>query len=221
MRCCSRGAAAQPQIPKNRRSDSGESATTHVHTIVAYLYSEAPEPAAAPPGRHVRTFQSASRVPEDAVPFGFCSGGFTSTSSLRSGQRGSTEVERRRYPEADHVLRGAVAFLSARPGSGLPAAPCAKPFGFGVGVNSSRLTARLLPSSVVSPRRPPIPSPVTAPLRTATGGGLYARPRGLSSTFSKKFFGPFFGPLSRLCPHSETSSTGDFHRWKFHAEFVT
>lgn len=45
--------------------------------------------------RSARTDFRLSLASEDAVPFGFCSGGFTSTSSLRSGQRGSTEVERR------------------------------------------------------------------------------------------------------------------------------
>ena len=48
--------------------------------------------------RSARTHFRKSLASEDAVPFGFCSGGFSSTSSLRSGQRGSTEVERRSLP---------------------------------------------------------------------------------------------------------------------------
>ena len=54
-------------------------------------------PAVAHP-RSARTHFRKSLASEDAVPFGFCSGGFSSTSSLRSGQRGSTEVERRSLP---------------------------------------------------------------------------------------------------------------------------
>ena len=49
------------------------------------------------PGRRGLTFSQPLR-PEGLAPLGFCSGGFTSTSSLRSGQRGSTEVERLSLP---------------------------------------------------------------------------------------------------------------------------
>lgn len=58
-------------------------------------------PKRVPAVAHPRSARANFRQPlksEDLVPIGFCSGGFTSTSSLRSGQRGSTEVERRSLP---------------------------------------------------------------------------------------------------------------------------
>ena len=64
--------------------------------MAACLYSEAWLAVA-----HPRSARANFRQPltsEDVVPIGFCSGGFTSTSSLRSGQRGSTEVERHPLP---------------------------------------------------------------------------------------------------------------------------
>jgi hypothetical protein len=88
------GAAAQPRIPKNRRSDPrgvGSNVCTRVNCL---FISRSVCQRWLTPGRHGLTFGK-SRASEDAVPFGFCSGGFSSTSSLRSGQRGSTEVERR------------------------------------------------------------------------------------------------------------------------------
>ncbi len=158
------------------------------------------EPAAAPPGRHVPAFRLTARIPKDAVPFGFCSGGFTSTSSLRSGQRGPTEVGRRRYPRADHVPQGAVAFLSARPERSLPTVSLRKPFGFGVGVNGSRLTARLLPSSVVLPRRPPIPYAGHDSLENRDGRRtIRTAPRAVKHFLEKKFrpvFPALLAPLS-------------------------
>jgi hypothetical protein len=60
-------------------------------------------PKRVPAAAHLRSARTHLRKSlayprRDAVPFGFCSGGFSSTSSLRSGQRGSTEVERRSLP---------------------------------------------------------------------------------------------------------------------------
>lgn len=114
-----RRATAQPRFPLSRRSDSrdGDCACTRDSRLI---YIPERVPAAAHP-RSVRArFREPLAAPKGAAPIGFCSGGFTSTSSLRSGQRGSTEVERRRYPEADHCLASAVAFLSARPERSLP-----------------------------------------------------------------------------------------------------
>ena len=85
-----------------------------------YLYPGACASGGSSPVGAYPLFSESLAAPKGAAPIGFCSGGFTSTSSLRSGQRGPTEVERRRYPEADHVLASAVAFLSARPEKGLP-----------------------------------------------------------------------------------------------------
>src|SRR3954447_16907239 len=70
--------------PDSRRvteATQGERQPSHVHVTVAYLYSEAWLAVA-----HTRSARANFRQPlasEDAVPIGFCSGGFTSTSSLR------------------------------------------------------------------------------------------------------------------------------------------
>src|SRR5205085_12088733 len=78
----------------------------------------------------------------------------------------------------------------------------------------------LLSSNDALPHRSPIPLPVTAPLRTATGGGLYARVFGVSRLFFKKIFSSNSLVFSAIPPHAESSSTTDFHRWKFHRRFV-
>ncbi len=148
------------------------------------------EPAAAPPGRHVRTFQSASRAPEDAVPFGFCSGGFTSTSSLRSGQRGSTEVERRSLPRRliTPSERRRVFIRAAREAPvGILPAQAFRP-------RPGRQWQRRLPLVAVLRLKcfhlnPPIPSPVATAVTIATGAGLYVCVPRLSRLFFEKFFG--------------------------------
>jgi hypothetical protein len=70
----------------------------------------------------------------------------------------------------------------------------------------------LLPSSIASPQRLPIPSPVTAPVRTATGAGLYAGVPRLSRLFFEKIFRPFsadFSPFRLIQKvHPQAISTG-------------
>ena len=123
------------------------------------------------------------------MPLGFCSGGFTSTSSLRSGQRGSTEVERRSQPRRliTPSERRRVFIREARemPGGLLPA-QAFRP-------RPGRQWQRLLPLVAVlrlKRFRPnlPIPSPVTVAVTTATGAGLYAQAPGLSRLFLEKLF---------------------------------
>jgi hypothetical protein len=64
----------------------------------------------------------------------------------------------------------------------------------------------------VSPRRSPILSLVTIPLRTATGGGLYARASGVSRGFLNYFLRRFlltFSPFSLMRKvHPQAISTG-------------
>jgi hypothetical protein len=91
------GTTAQPRIPKNRRSDSGGRQPLHVHATGCLICIPKRAPAVAHPRSARANFRQPLR-PEGLAPLGFCSGGFTSTSSLRSGQRGSTEVERRSLP---------------------------------------------------------------------------------------------------------------------------
>ena len=124
------------------------------------------------------------------VPLGFCSGGFTSTSSLRSGQRGSTEVERRSLPRRLIIPseRRRVFIRAAREAPvGIFPAQTFRP-------RPGRQWQRRLPLVAVLRLKCfhpnlPIPTPVTTAVTIATGAGLYARPPDVSSLFSKKNFG--------------------------------
>ena len=96
-RAATRRQQPDPGIPLNRRSDSGGRQPLLVHATGCLICIPKRVPAAAHP-RSARANFRQPLTPEGVVPLGFCSGGFTSTSSLRSGQRGSTEVERRSLP---------------------------------------------------------------------------------------------------------------------------
>ena len=161
-----------------------------------------------------------SRYPRrDAVPFGFCSGGFSSTSSLRSGQRGSTEVERRSLPggRSSPLERRRVFIRAAR--TNLPTHP-AQAFRLRRERQWQQLNRRLLSSSIASPQCLPISSPVTAAVTTATGGGLYAGASGVSRLFFENFFRPFsadfspFRAIQKLHPQP-ISTGGNFMRFKY------
>ena len=123
------------------------------------------------------------------MPIGFCSGGFTSTSSLRSGQRGSTEVERLSLPRRLIIPseRRRVFIRAAREAPvGIFPAQTFRP-------RPGRQWQRRLPLVAVLRRkrfrlRLPIPTPVTAAVTTATGAGLYVYLSGLSRLFFKKKF---------------------------------
>lgn len=207
-----RRAAAQSRFPKNRRSDPGGAATFACTRSGCLFCIPKRVPAAAHP-RSARThFRKSLAYPRrDAVPFGFCSGGFSSTSSLRSGQRGSTEVERRSLPggRSFPLERRRVFIRAAR--MNLPTHP-AQAFRLRRERQWQQLNRRLLSSSIASPQCLPISSPVTAPVRTATGGGLYAGEHGVSRLFFEKFFRPFsaeFSPLPAIQKvHPQPISTG-------------
>jgi hypothetical protein len=92
-----KGSSPIPVSPLNRRSDSGGRQPLLVHATGCLICIPKRAPAAAHP-RSARANFRQPHTPEGVVPIGFCSGGFTSTSSLRSGQRGSTEVERHPLP---------------------------------------------------------------------------------------------------------------------------
>src|ERR1700746_4014651 len=93
-----RRATAQPRIPQESPKRPRGRQPSHVHARAAYLYSEAWLAVAHPRSARINFHQPLTS--EDVAPIGFCSGGFTSTSSLRSGQRGSTEVERHPLPRS-------------------------------------------------------------------------------------------------------------------------
>jgi hypothetical protein len=184
----------------------------HVHATSRLICIPKRVPAVAHP-RSARADFRPPLTPEGVVPFGFCSGGFTSTSSLRSGQRGSTEVERRPLPRWLIIPseRRRVFIRAARevPVGLLPAQAFR--------LRPGRHWQQLLPLVAVlrlSRFRSnlPIPTPVTIPLRTATGAGLYARVPGLSTLFFKKKFGrisPDFRPFRPMRKvHPQAISTG-------------
>ena len=160
----------------------------HVHATGCLIYIPKCAPAAAHP-RSARANFRQPLAPEGAVPLGFCSGGFTSTSSLRSGQRGSTEVERRSLPRRliTPSERRRVFIRAAREAPvGLFPAQAFRP-------RPGRQWQRLLPLVAVLRRkrfrpRLPIPTPVTVAVTTATGAGLYARVFRLSRLFFEKIF---------------------------------
>ena len=150
-------------------------------------------PKRVPAAAHPRSTRANFRQPlrsEDLVPIGFCSGGFTSTSSLRSGQRGSTEVERRSLPRRliTPSERRRVFIRAAREAPvGILPAQAFRP-------RPGRQWQRRLPLVAVLRLKRfrlnlPIPTPVTAAVTTATGAGLYARPRDVSRLFFEKLLG--------------------------------
>lgn len=161
--------------------------------------------------RSARTHFRKSRTSEDVVPFGFCSGGFSSTSSLRSGQRGSTEVERRPLLRGRSFPRERRRVFIRAAQTSLPTHP-AQAFRLRLGRQWQQLNRWLLSSSIALPRRLPIPSPVAAPLRTATGGGLYAGAFSLSRSFFEKKFRPFSADFPHFLrmqkAHPQLISTG-------------
>ena len=109
---CSEEQRPNPDSRRVTEATQGERQPSHVHVTVAYLYSEAWLAVA-----HLRSARINFRqplAPEGAVPIGFCSGGFTSTSSLRSGQRGSTrKLSGIRYSEVNHSPKRRRVFIRA------------------------------------------------------------------------------------------------------------
>ena len=157
-----------------------------VHATGCLIYIPKRVPAAA----HPRSARANFRQPlksEDLVPIGFFSGGFTSTSSLRSGQRGSTEVERRSLPRRliTPSKRRRVFIRAAREAPvGIFPAQAFRP-------RPGRQWQRRLPLVAVLRLKCfhpnlPIPSPVTTAVTIATGAGLYVCLFGLSRLFFKK-----------------------------------
>jgi hypothetical protein len=175
-----------PDIPLNHRSDSGGRQPLLVHATGCLICIPKRAPAAAHP-RSARANFRQPLTPEGVVPIGFCSGGFTSTSSLRSGQRGSTEVERRSLPRRLIIPseRHRVFIRVAREAPvGLLPAQAFRP-------RPGRQWQRRLPLVAVLRLKCfhlnlPIPTPVTTAVTIATGAGLYAHVPRLSRLFFKK-----------------------------------
>jgi hypothetical protein len=189
--CCPRGATAQPRYPFEPPKRFGGRQPLLVHATGCLICIPKRVPAAA----HPRSARVNFRQPlksEDLAPVGFCSGGFTSTSSLRSGQRGSTEVERRSLPRRLIIPseRRRVFIRAAREMPvGLLPAQTFRP-------RPGRQWQRRLPLVAVLRLKCfhpdlPIPTPVTIAVTIATGAGLYAHVRRLSRLFLEKLFARF------------------------------
>jgi hypothetical protein len=176
-------------------------------------------PAVAHP-RSARTNFRQSLMSEDMVPVGFCSGGFTSTSSLRSGQRGPTEVERRSLPRWLIIPseRRRVFIRAAReiPVSFLPAQAFR--------LRPGRQWQQLLPPVAVLKRRvtasPADPLAGHGSLENRDGSRTIRTRVWAVKTFFRKSFSSLFARFSGFSHHSHSSSTGVFHRWKIHLRFV-
>jgi hypothetical protein len=83
-------------------------------------------------GRHAIRFHK-SRIPKNAVPFGFCCGGFSSTAGYVPGNEAYVRRRKRLAAASRPIIssESATAFLSASL-KVVFRLPEAKPFGFGV-----------------------------------------------------------------------------------------
>src|SRR5947209_7275534 len=181
---CPQGAAAQPRIPKNRRSDP-RGVGSNVCTRACCLFiSRSVCQRWLTPGRHGLTSASLAR-PKTWCRSVFVLLAFPPPPVYVLDNESQPKLSGVRYPEADHFLCGRRRVFIRAARTSLPTHP-AQAFRLRLGRQWQQLNRRLLSSSVALPRRLPIPSPVTAPLRTATGGGLYAGACDLSRVFLKK-----------------------------------
>jgi len=160
-------------------------ATTHVHTVVADLYSGALAGGQLNPRSAPDSFSRTVRVSFEtrchlvffvvALP----PPPVTSPATRLKAYTSSDFC----YFKVDHFPKARQRFYPRRSRKSCDF-PGTKPFGFSVGCNSRN--SRLLPlSNVASPHRSPIPSLVTTPVSTATGCGLYAHHKSKSS---RKYF---------------------------------
>ena len=194
---------AIPLIPVTAEAIRGDFvAAAHVHARAAGFVSREPTPfEAVLASSRSRRWSSLSRAPAIArralaAPFGFCSGGFSSTAGLRSDEtRPDPKVGRLCLPTADQVRRAPPVFIRALRES-LPTL-LSRPFGRGAGVNrhSANRSACALRRRTLLPSAC-LPASVTAPLRTATGRAKYTRPHTLSSAFSLKNRAEKFYPFA-------------------------
>ena len=181
-------------------------------------------PKRVPAAAHPRSARANFRQPlksEDLVPIGFCSGGFTSTSSLRSGQRGSTEVERHPLPRWLIIPseRRRVFIRAAREAPvGILPAQAFRP-------RPGRQWQRRLPLVAVLRLKcfhPHLPIPYAGhDCRNNRDGSRTIRTHlEAVKTFFQKNIRANFARFWHFSRHLKSSSTGNFHRWKSHARFV-
>jgi hypothetical protein len=148
-------------------------ATTHVHANCCRIYiPKSGWRSAGNSGRHTIHFhKSRNALASNAVPFGFCCGGFSSTAGLRAQQRGS-RVRRLRatfgYLKVDQFLEARLRFYP------LPLVESLATFPRSPSLSASArgviaATAACCYSQTMRHRISlPIPSLVTTPVSTAT-----------------------------------------------------
>ena len=182
----------------------------HVHAPVAYFVSRSVCQRRLTSGRHGLTSASLSR-PKTRCRSVFVLVAFPPPPVYVLDNEAQPKLSGVRYPEADHFLCGRRRVFIRAARMNLPTHP-AQAFRLRRERQWQQLNRRLLSSSTASPRCLPISSPVSVPVRTATGGGLYAGTPRLSRLFFENFFGPFsadFSPFLAIQKvHPQPISTG-------------
>jgi hypothetical protein len=183
--------------PENRRSDSRDVATSHVHAAVAGFVSRTPAPlktVLTPAGRRCgMRFHVPPQLPVRHLrrPLVFVVVAVLHRrSTLRRNEARARRRGRLRFSKADQFLRAPPVFIRALQKS-LPTLS-SRPFGRGAGVRGDCKPLCRRPRTARRRIRPPLPAPVAAPLRTATGRARYSRPCELS----RGIFDPFIQIMS-------------------------
>ena len=183
--------AAQPFDPyENHRSDSGGTifGNNACTRKLLPIYIPGNWLAVSPYFRSaLDLFSQTSHFPcGNAVPFGFCCGGFSSTAGYVPGNEARIPKDPSDFATSRPIISSKrdCVFIRCRSRLVLRLCPEAKPFGFSMGCDSC--DSRLSPlSNDASPLRLPIPLLVTTPVSTATRVWLYARVQNKSS---RKYF---------------------------------
>src|ERR1041385_173238 len=163
LRCYPEEQQRNPESRRTAEAIQGERQPLHVHAPVACFVSRSVRQRCLPPGRHGLTSASLSLIPEGTrCRSVFVLVAFPPPPVYVLDNEAQPKLSGVRYPEADHLLSSAVAFLSARLGR-ICRFILRKPFGFGGSVSGSNLTAGCCPqasrrrNACRSPRRSRLP----------------------------------------------------------------
>jgi hypothetical protein len=184
----------------------------HVHAPAACFVSRSVCQRRLTSGRHGLTSASLSLIPEGTrCRSVFVLVAFPPPPVYVLDNEAQPKLSGVRYPEADHFLCGRRRVFIRAARMNLPTHP-AQAFRLRRERQWQQLKRRLLSSSIASPQCLPISSPVVVPVRTATGGGLYADAHGVSRLFFENFFRLFsagFPPFPVIQKvHPQPISTG-------------
>jgi hypothetical protein len=189
----------------------------HVHAPAACFVSRSVCQRRLTSGRHGLTSASLSQFPEGTrCRSVFVLVAFPPPPVYVLDNEAQPKLSGVRYPEADHFLCGRRRVFIRAARMNLPTHP-AQAFRLRRERQWQQLNRRLLSSSTASPQCLPISSPVVVPVRTATGGGLYAGAHGVSRLFFENFFRlfsagfPQFPVIQKVHPQP-ISTGGNFMR---------